>query len=98
MYSLLEPSTLCLLILNFAFQDGRTALHLACINGDFQSIQILLEKGAKPGIQDNQGYTCLHHREVLESSDIVSYLLHNRTPTDTPSHVSTGSMLKACSY
>ena len=69
-------------------QDGKTALHIACICEKFQLVQILIEKGADPGLQDNQGYTCLHFKETLESEDIVSYLIHKGAPPDVASEVS----------
>jgi len=34
-----------------------------------------------------QGFTCLHYKESLESIDIVAYLVHNGTPVDMPSKV-----------
>jgi ankyrin repeat protein len=43
--------------------DGKTALHLACIRQDFQMVQILVEKGADAGTQDEvrcSGVTELH--------------------------------------
>ncbi len=44
-------------------QDGRTALHLACIRRDFPMVQILIEKGADAGVLDRVStyvYTCLN--------------------------------------
>ena len=34
-----------------------------------------------------QGFTCLHFKETLESCDIVIYLVHNGAPVDAPSKV-----------
>ena len=34
-----------------------------------------------------EGFTCLHYKETLESCDIVIYLVHNGTPVDGPSKV-----------
>ena len=34
-----------------------------------------------------QGQTCLHLRETLETLSVVRYLAHNGAPIDSPSHV-----------
>ena len=41
--------------------NGQTVLHLACQMCDSNLIRKLLEAGADPWIQDNQGYTPLHY-------------------------------------
>jgi ankyrin repeat protein len=46
---------------NFATYQGRTALHSASSGGCIETIQILLDKGAKINTVDNQGWNCLIH-------------------------------------
>ncbi|SCO90430.1 uncharacterized protein FRV6_14558 [Fusarium oxysporum] len=42
-------------------QRGRTPLHVACQNSKSSIISILIEKGANPGIKDDEGNNALHH-------------------------------------
>ena len=37
-------------------QDGKTPLHVACVTGDFEMVQILVEKGADLAAQDTVSY------------------------------------------
>jgi len=41
-------------------KTGETVLHLACSLGKPEITECLLDKGANPNIQDNNGNTCLH--------------------------------------
>ncbi|EWZ81514.1 hypothetical protein FOWG_14519 [Fusarium oxysporum f. sp. lycopersici MN25] len=42
-------------------QRGRTPLHVACQNSKSSIVSILIEKGANPGIKDDEGNNALHH-------------------------------------
>lgn len=53
--------------------DGRTPLHVACLEGQLQVIRYLLVKGASPHVIDNHGQTPLHDaiRSVNEEAILL---------------------------
>lgn len=42
-------------------QDGQTALHLACLEGEPKIALELLDRGASPNCLDGKGHTPLHY-------------------------------------
>lgn len=50
---------------------GNTALHMACRGGHLQVVEILVARGAKPGVTNNTGVTPLQH---VDSPSIVQFL------------------------
>ncbi|XP_073250199.1 60 kDa lysophospholipase-like isoform X1 [Porites lutea] len=53
--------------------DGRTPLHVACLEGQLHVIRHLLAKGASPHVIDNHGQTPLH--DALRSANEEAVLL-----------------------
>lgn len=53
--------------------DGRTPLHVACLEGQLQVIRYLLVKGASPHVIDNHGQTPLH--DAIHSANEEAILL-----------------------
>ena len=56
-----------------ASHDGRTPIHVACLEGQLQVIRYLLEKGASPHVLDNHGQTPLH--DAIRSDNEEAILL-----------------------
>lgn len=50
-------------------QDGRTPLHIAAINGDFKSIQLLISETASIEALDK---VCIYREHILENIAIIS--------------------------
>ena len=56
-----------------ASHDGRTPLHVACLEGQLSVIRHLLGKGASPHVTDNRGKTPLH--DAVRSANVAAVLL-----------------------
>ena len=56
-------------------EGGYTALHNAAIIGNPSCVQLLLDNGADPNIQDNNGRTPLHDAIQQELGDVIRLLL-----------------------
>jgi ankyrin repeat protein len=54
---------------------GRTLLHHAVINGDFNALIELLDYGSEKNAQDDNGWTALHFAAQNRHSTIVMELL-----------------------
>lgn len=65
------------LVVNQKNKGGATALHIACRESNFEIVKILIESGANPNIQDNEGWTPLMRASNVGNSQIVEYLLVN---------------------
>ena len=52
-----------------------TALHLACHDGNVQSVHHLLEAGANAGAKNGRGQTGLHLASLGQSPETVDILL-----------------------
>ena len=50
---------------NATNKDGKTALLIACLEGNKYVIDILLNAGANPRSADTTGYTCLHYAVLV---------------------------------
>lgn len=58
------------------FSNDRSALHLACINGDATCLKLLLEiKNINLAAQDREGRTCLHYTAKTGNLDLLACLL-----------------------
>ena len=61
--------------------DGRTALHLACMEGHYDVnsrviiVEALLRAGAEVNAEDNEGYTPLHMACANAYLDVIRVLL-----------------------
>ena len=56
-------------------QDGRTILHHACLRNDVQFVENLLNLGADPNVQDNNGVTPLMSALLYHGSNVDMNLL-----------------------
>ena len=56
-------------------EEGRTLLHLACLNGYKDVVELLLAKQAKVNLQDRKGRTPLHAAAQNGSRDIIKQLI-----------------------
>ncbi|KAI0411321.1 hypothetical protein F5X98DRAFT_56239 [Xylaria grammica] len=54
---------------------GITALHLAARYGYKDSVELLLSKGAKPNLQDEEKRSPLHHAARYGKEEVIAYLL-----------------------
>ena len=60
--------------ITIADNNGRTALHLASINGHLDIVRLLLTEGADITIADNDGWTALHYASDRGHLDIANCL------------------------
>lgn len=52
-------------------EKGRTMLHIAVINGNYEAVKVLLENGINPEIEDNSGKTALDYCKSDEIKEIL---------------------------
>lgn len=65
-------------IINSKDQNGFSALHKACGQGDLEMVKYLLENDAEMNTTDeNFGQTPLHMAAVQKHSEVVSYLMNH---------------------
>ena len=62
--------------------NGNSALHLSCFNGNLNCVKILCKFGANLEIEDSQGNTPLHIASYNSQSHIVSFLLEKKAKID----------------
>ena len=68
---------------NFAFNDGNTALHLAASKGCVKIVELLMQhKDIKPNIQNYDGETALFLAIKSNESKVAEYLLSQTTITN----------------
>ncbi|KNC84622.1 hypothetical protein SARC_03152 [Sphaeroforma arctica JP610] len=61
---------------DWANNDGLTALHNACCGGHCDIALLLLESGANPNCRDVDGWTPLHGAAAFEDEPVIECLLH----------------------
>ncbi|KAF4629184.1 hypothetical protein G7Y89_g8969 [Cudoniella acicularis] len=62
-------------ILSAVLPDGRTALHMAALQGHESVVRLLLEKGAEASAKNNEGRTALHIATCQKHDSVVKVLL-----------------------
>lgn len=58
--------------INYQSFDGKTALHIAASGGHFDSLKLLLERGADPNLVDSWFETALLPGELMWLSSVIS--------------------------
>jgi ankyrin repeat protein len=69
-------------LLDLQDSQGRTALHYACRSGRPESVQILLEGGASPNIQDKAGRTPIHAVAEFPEENLLWKRISNKGERD----------------
>ena len=82
--------------INLRTREGRTALHLAAINGHEPTVRILLLKGAEVDIYDNEGRTALRLAAENGHLNIVRFFLARGANLSLEYH-QLGAILKSVS-
>ena len=59
-----------------SFSNGHTALMVACSQGHLEVAKLLLDSGAKVDLQDERGFTALHHAAMSGSHDLIRMLVN----------------------
>lgn len=67
---------------------GETQLHVACINGDIDSVEKLLSSGHSTNVRDHCGWSPLHEAANHGYVDIAELLLKHGTNVNDPGGVS----------
>lgn len=60
---------------NEAGAKRATPLHIACCCSDVEVVKILLQRGADPGLRDQEGHTPLHLAAAWSTEEVVMVLL-----------------------
>lgn len=76
--------------LNTLGRDGSSLLHIACNNGNFQSVQILVEAGINLQACDAKGRTALHISSATSNVKITQFLLESGA--DVMTHTDEGEL------
>jgi uncharacterized protein len=61
---------------------GRSALHYAAADGDFDHARSLIESGADVSLPDQNGWTPLHFAAQRQSAEIIDLLLRSGAKVD----------------
>ena len=64
---------------NYMRPPGTTALHQACIRGNLECVQLLVERGADLNLKDWQGFSPLKLASLNGHFDVAEYLLSRGT-------------------
>jgi ankyrin repeat protein len=63
-------------------KDGRTPLMHAAIDARTDTMRVLLDSGASPGIQDKGGWTALHFAAQAQSAEAIELLVSHGATVD----------------
>ena len=76
---------------------NRTALLIACVKGNKDAINILLNAGADPNVTDYMGAACIHH-VVGEgcSNDVLETVVNHGTDIDAINKTNATALMLAC--
>lgn len=64
-------------VINQRNKGGATSLHIACREGNFDIVKILIENGANLNVVDNEGWSPLMRASLVGNEKIVEILLKN---------------------
>ncbi|OBT78616.1 hypothetical protein VF21_02364 [Pseudogymnoascus sp. 05NY08] len=62
-------------LLNSRNKAGNTPLHWAALNGHLSAVQVLVEAGADPYIQNGVGHDAIYEAEVNDRKEAVDWML-----------------------
>jgi hypothetical protein len=65
---------------------GRTPLHWAASNGQFELASLLARNGARTDLADDSGHTALHLAALAGHADVCRELLDCNAPPDARAH------------
>ncbi|XP_063783291.1 cortactin-binding protein 2 [Pseudophryne corroboree] len=68
--------------INFA-AGGQTPLYLACKNGNYETVKLLLDSGADRSIATNNGWTPLHAAACSGSTNCIKLLMYSGSRCDS---------------
>ena len=82
---------------NYLNTRGRTALLLSCWYRQTDSIMVLLEAGADPAIDDDEGFSCIHAAvDGICSKETLQLLIAHGAHIDAKRKDGTNALLRAC--
>lgn len=72
--SMLRPMLEAGVPVNMRTSDGKSLLMLAASNSHADTVQLLLEKGANPELQDAEGNTALSLAKAMDAKEAIKHL------------------------
>ena len=78
--------------------EGVTALMIAAAQGNLQAVQCLLEKGADPSLQDNDGWNLLHHASLGGHPVIIKLMLSHVPSIDSRNNKGVTALMTAAGH
>ena len=82
---------------NAVNKRGRTAVLLGCLDGQMDSVKVLLDAGADPTIADEEHFSCLHAAiDGRCSIDILQALIDHGAHVDAKRKDGMNALLQAC--
>lgn len=82
-------------IINQRNKGGATSLHIACREGNFEIVKILIDNGANVNIIDNEGWSPLMRASLAGKQDIVEILLKNGAKAQLLNSLNEGALVHA---
>jgi hypothetical protein len=82
-------------IINQRNKGGATSLHIACREGNFEIVKILIDNGANVNIVDNEGWSPLMRASLAGKQDIVEILLKNGAKAQLLNSLNEGALVHA---
>lgn len=76
-------------------KDGRTELHKACAEGDYDHVASLLKQGANVNARDNMSWTPLHETACQGSTAIARLLIQHGADVNFPGFEGTTALHRA---
>lgn len=84
-------------IINQRNKGGATSLHIACREGNFDIVKILIDNGANVNIVDNEGWSPLMRASLASNAKIVELLLKNGAKAQLLNSLNESALIHATS-